>query len=274
MIRRRLKPVEMAAGLCVSALLLLAIAAPHFAPFDPWETVGAPFERPFSPVHWLGTDTLGRDLLSELIMGVRASLVVGALATVLPIGLGVAIGAVAGYAGGWVNDALMRFTEFFQTIPSFLFALILVAIFEPAMWSTVAAISAVSWPPVARLVRGEFLALSRREFVEAARVSGHSPAHIVLREILPNALPPIVVIGSLMVANAILLESAIGFLGLGDPNLMSWGYLLAGGRTTLRSAWWLAVFPGLAITATVLSINIMGDALNDALDPRMRGVRA
>ncbi len=271
---RRIGAVEIAAGLFLALLLVLAIAGPVLTPHDPWDSVGAPFEKPFQGEHLLGTDVLGRDMLSEMIVGVRASLLVGALATAVPICLGVLIGALAGYLGGWIDMLLMRLTEFFQTIPSFLFALILVAVFEPSLWSTIAAISAVSWPPVARLARSEFMALRGREFVEAARIAGHSGVHIVWREILPNALPPIVVIGSLMVANAILLESAIGFLGLGDPNLMSWGYLLSGGRTSLRSAWWLAVFPGVAITLTVLAINIVGDALNDALDPRLRRARA
>jgi peptide/nickel transport system permease protein len=271
---RRLVAVETAAGFFLAVLVVLAIVAPLITPHDPWDSVGAPFEPPFQGGFVLGTDVLGRDMLSELIVGIRASLLVGALATVVPIAFGVLVGALAGYLGGRADSLLMRLTEFFQTIPSFLFALILVAIFEPSLWSTIAAISVVSWPPVARLARGQFMALRGREFVEAARIAGHSAGHVIWREILPNALPPIVVIGSLMIANAILLESAIGFLGLGDPNLMSWGYLLSGGRTSLRSAWWLAVFPGIAITLTVLAINMVGDALNDALDPRERSRRA
>jgi peptide/nickel transport system permease protein len=265
--------VETAAGLFLAVLVVLAVVGPFLAPHDPWDSVGAPFEQPFQAGFVLGTDVLGRDMLSELIVGIRASLLVGALATVAPIAFGVLVGALAGYLGGRADSLLMRLTEFFQTIPSFLFALILVAIFEPSLWSTIAAISVVSWPPVARLARSQFMALRGREFVEAARIAGHSAGHVIWREILPNALPPIVVIGSLMIANAILLESAIGFLGLGDPNLMSWGFLLSGGRTSLRSAWWLAVFPGIAITMTVLAINIVGDALNDALDPRQRSRR-
>ena len=168
-----------------------------------------------------------------------------------------------------VDDALMRLTEFFQTIPSFVFSVVLVAIFRPSIRSIIAAIAIVTWPPVARLVRGEFLSLRSREFVEAAVVIGQSNLRIIATQILPNALPPIVVISSLMVASAILLESALSFLGLGDPNLMSWGYMIGAGRSLLRMAWWVSVFPGLAILLTVLALNLIGEGLNDALNPRL-----
>jgi peptide/nickel transport system permease protein len=183
--------------------------------------------------------------------------------------VGVTLGAVAGYCGGLVDDLVMRFTEFFQTIPSFVLAILLVAIFTPSITSVVAAIAIVSWPPVARVVRAEFLSLRGREFVQAAEVLGKSRLSIVLGDILPNALSPIIVLASLMVATAILLESALSFLGLGDPNLMTWGFLIGSGRSVIRIAWWMSVFPGLAIFVTVLSLNLVGEGLSDALNPRL-----
>jgi peptide/nickel transport system permease protein len=164
----------------------------------------------------------------------------------------------------------MRFTEFFQTIPSFALAIVLLAIFQPTLAYVILAIAIVSWPPVARLVRGEVLSLRNREFVEAATLSGQSNLRIILRQVLPNALPPIIVLASLMVATAILLESSLSFLGLGDPNVMSWGYMIGAARTVLRTAWWLSFIPGIAILLTVLALNLIGEGLNDALNPRLR----
>ena len=163
----------------------------------------------------------------------------------------------------------MRVTEFFQTIPTFVFAVVLVAIFTPSIASIVAAIAIVSWPPVARLVRGEFLSLREREFVQAAVVIGQSPGRIMLTQILPNTLSPVIVAASLMVATAILTESAISFLGLGDPDLMSWGFMIGAARTVIRQAWWMSFFPGVAIFLTVLALNLLGEGLNDALNPRL-----
>ena len=179
------------------------------------------------------------------------------------------IGAAAGYFGGIVDDALMRFTEFFQTIPSFALAIVLLAIFQPSLFYVILAIAIVSWPPVARLVRGEVLSLRSREYVEAALLSGQGTLQIILRQILPNALPPIIVLASLMVATAILLESSLSFLGLGDPNVMSWGYMIGTARTVIRTAWWLSFIPGIAILLTVLAMNLIGEGLNDALNPRL-----
>jgi peptide/nickel transport system permease protein len=201
--------------------------------------------------------------------GARISLMVGAVSTVAALSVGVTLGAVAGYCGGLIDDAVMRFTEFFQTIPSFVLAILLVAIFTPSIGSVVGAIAIVSWPPVARVVRAEFLSLRGREFVQAAEVLGKSRLSIVLGDILPNALSPIIVLASLMVATAILLESALSFLGLGDPNLMTWGFLIGSGRSVIRIAWWMSVFPGLAIFVTVLSLNLVGEGLSDALNPRL-----
>jgi peptide/nickel transport system permease protein len=181
----------------------------------------------------------------------------------------VPVGAIAGYFGGKVDDLMMRFTEFFQTIPSFALAIVLVAILQPSIYSIVGAIAIVSWPPVARLVRGEVLSLRTREYVQAAVVTGQSNSWIIWREILPNTISPIIVLASLMVANAILLESSLSFLGLGDPNLMSWGYMVGAGRTVIRQAWWITVFPGIAILLSVLAMNLIGEGLNDALNPRL-----
>jgi peptide/nickel transport system permease protein len=164
----------------------------------------------------------------------------------------------------------MRVTEIFQTIPSFVFAILLVAIMKPSISSIVIAIAVVSWPGVARLVRGEFLSLKNREFVQACHTLGMGDMSIMLKEILPNCLSPIIVIGSLMVATAILIESGLAFLGLGDPNIMSWGFQIGAGRTMLRSAWWVCTFPGIAILVTVLAINLIGEGLNDALNPRLK----
>ena len=217
----------------------------------------------------LGSDSLGRDVAAGIAHGARISLMVGAVSTVAALSIGVTLGAIAGYLGGWVDDAVMRFTEFFQTIPSFVFAILLVAIFTPSIVSVVFAIAVVSWPPVARVVRAEFLSLRSREFVQAAEVLGKSRLSIVVTDILPNALSPIVVLSSLMVASAILLESALSFLGLGDPNLMTWGFLIGSGRSVIRLAWWMSVFPGLAIFITVLALNLVGEGLSDALNPRL-----
>ena len=192
------------------------------------------------------------------------------IATLTSVFIGVIFGAFAGYYGGRTDDLLMRITEIFQTIPSFVFAILLVAIMKPSIESIVIAITVVSWPGVARLVRGEFLSLKNREFVQACHTLGMSDFRIMLREMLPNCLSPIIVIGSLMVATAILIESGLAFLGLGDPNIMSWGFQIGAGRTLLRSAWWICTFPGIAILITVLSINLVGEGMNDALNPRLR----
>jgi peptide/nickel transport system permease protein len=261
------------AGLAVLVLVtLVALVGPWLAPNDPWGMVQQPFLRPWTePGFAMGTDTLGRDILSGVIYGARVSLLIGAVSTVAALLIGVTIGALAGYFGGWVDSGLMRFTEIFQAVPSFALAIVLVAIFQPSVDSIVAAIAIVSWPPVARLVRGEFLTLRQRDFVQAALLAGESTPRIILTQILPNAMSPIIVLASLMVATAILLESSLSFLGLGDPNQMSWGYMVGSARTVLRQAWWMALFPGLAIVLTVLALNLVGEGLNDGLNTRLNG---
>ncbi|MEQ6918155.1 ABC transporter permease [Halomonas aquatica] len=254
----------------LSLIVLMAILAPLLFPDSPWRMVQRPFLSPLEvDGFWLGTDTMGRNVASGLMHGAWVSLLIGLVSTSVALLIGVPLGAVAGYYGGLVDDALMRFTEFFQTIPNFALAIVLVAIMQPSVTSIVLAIALVSWPPVARLVRAEFMSLRHREYVEAARLVGQGNLTIILRQILPNTLSPIIVLASLMVATAILLESALSFLGLGDPNVMSWGYMIGAARTVIRQAWWLSFFPGVAILLTVLALNLVGEGLDDALNPKL-----
>ncbi len=257
-------------GLVILVIVaLIALTAPIFFPENPFAIVDKPFLPPFGK-YLLGTDSLGRDLASGIAHGARTSLMIGLLATAATLIVGTITGALAGFYGGRIDNALMRFTELFQTIPPFIFAIVLVAILSPSLRSTVIAIAVVSWPPIARLVRGEFLTLRNREFVQACVVLGMGDMQMIWRQILPNCLSPIIVTGSLLVATAILTESALAFLGLGDTNVMSWGFMIGAGRTYLRSAWWLCAIPGIAILLTVLAINLVGEGLNDALNPRLR----
>lgn len=251
---------------------VVALAAPLLFPISPWQSVGDPLLAPSEdPAFPLGTDMLGRDIAAGLAYGARVSLLIGMVSTAVAVVIGVSIGALAGFYGGKIDDVLMRFTEFFQTIPAFAMAIVLVAIFNPSITSITLAIAIVSWPPVARLVRGEFLSLRSREFVQAAVVIGQSGPRIMFTQILPNVISPIIVTASLMVATAILTESSLSFLGLGDRNMMSWGFMIGAARTMLREAWWMSVFPGVAILLTVLAINLIGEGLNDAMNPHLRG---
>jgi peptide/nickel transport system permease protein len=257
-------------GAAVLALVVaLALLAPFLFPDDPWDIAGPPFRRPGEMGFLLGTDTLGRDVAAGIAHGARVTLLLSLVSTAVALSIGVVLGAIAGYHGGWVDDLVMRFTEFFQTIPNFILLVVLVAIFTPSITSIVVAIGIVSWPPLARIVRGEFLTLRPREFVQAAEVLGQGSGRIIFGEILPNALSPVIVSASLMVATAVLLESALSFLGLGDPNLMSWGYMIGASRTVIRQAWWISCFPGIAIALTVLALNLVGEGLSDALNPRL-----
>lgn len=254
----------------VVLILLMAATAWMFYPDDPFRLAGKPLSPPFTNGFLLGSDSLGRDVAAGIVHGAKTSLLIGLVATLVSVFIGIFFGAFAGYFGGRVDDLLMRITEIFQTIPSFIFAILLVAIMKPSIISIVIAIAVVSWPGVARLVRGEFLSIKNREFVQACHTLGMGDIRIMLREILPNCLSPIIVIGSLMIATAILIESGLAFLGLGDPNIMSWGFQIGAGRTMLRSAWWVCTFPGIAILVTVLAINLIGEGLNDALNPRLK----
>jgi peptide/nickel transport system permease protein len=253
------------------AIALVALLAPVIFARGPFSIVGMPLLPPGAPGLLAGSDVLGRDMAVGLAYGARISLLVGIASTVCAVSIGVLLGAVAGYYGGLVDDLLMRVTEFFQIIPSFVLLMVLVAFLQPSLGSTVVGIALVTWPQVARVVRGEFLSLRSREFVQAARTLGESDARIIFTQILPNALPPIVVVSSMLVGSAILTESALSFLGLGDPNLLSWGSMIGGARSAMWVAWWTTVLPGLSIMITVLALNFIGDGLNDALNPRRRG---
>ena len=255
--------------LWLAFIVAVAAAAPLLAPTSPFAIVAKPFSPPFGEF-LLGTDSLGRSLLAGLIHGARTSLLIAIIATLAAVAFGTLIGSVAGFYGGIIDDALMRLSEFFQTIPSFIFAIVLVAILAPSAHSVVIAIATVSWPPIARVVRGEVMSIKSREFVQAAIVLGQRDMAILVGQVLPNALSPLIVTGSLLVANAILIESALSFLGLGAPDLMSWGFQIGAGRAFLRDAWWLVTVPGVAILLTVLAINLVGEGLNDALNPRLR----
>jgi peptide/nickel transport system permease protein len=262
-------PTGMIGLVILLAVVALAVLAPTLFPDDPWDMVGAPFQPPFTDGLLLGSDTLGRDVAAGIAYGARVSLLIGITSTTAAVLIGVVIGAIAGYFGDNVDEAMMRLTELFQTIPGFVLAILLVATLGPTLGHIVLAIAAVSWPPVARLTRAEFLRLRGREFVQAAVCQGQPPLVVVLRHILPNSLSPIIVTGSLTIATSILLESALSFMGLGDPNLMSWGFMIGAARTVIRQAWWMSVLPGVAILLTVLAINLVGEGLNDTLNPRV-----
>ena len=258
-------------GLLVLALIVAAaFAAPTLYPTSPWRMVSRPFTAPFMLDRFpLGTDALGRDVASGLVHGARVSLMLGLVSTMVALLIGVPLGALAGYFGGLVDDLAMRFTELFQTVPSFALAIVIVAILQPSIYSIVLAIALVSWPPVTRLVRGEVLSLRSRDYVQAAITVGQRTPRIIFGQVLPNTIAPIIVMASLMVASAILLESSLSFLGLGDPNLMTWGYMVGAGRTRLIEAWWISFCPGLAIFLAVLALNLVGEGLSDALNPRL-----
>lgn len=253
-------------------ILALALLADFLFPQSPWKMVGRPMTAPgyFGGKFFFGTDVLGRDVASALAHGARASLIVGLVATATSLLIGVPLGAAAGYFGGWVDDVLMRITEFFQTIPAFALSIVIVAILTPDFISIIAAIAVVSWPPVARLVRGEVMSLRSREYVQAAVVIGQAPGRILFTQVLPNVIAPLIVMASLMVGSSILLESSLSFLGLGDPDLMTWGYIIGAGRTRLLDAWWISTFPGIAIFLTVLALNLVGEGLNDFFNPRLK----
>jgi peptide/nickel transport system permease protein len=256
------------AGTLVIAVVLLALFAPLVAGHDPYVGGADALLPPLSKNHPLGTDDLGRDIWAELAFGARVSLIVGVVTAASGLVIGVAVGALAGYAGGVLDAILMRVSEFFQTLPRFVLALIVIALFGPGITKVIVVISILSWPQTARVVRASFASLRGAVFVDAARIGGMRPLTVMAQEILPNALAPIIVMGSLDVATAILLEAGLGFFGLGDPNLISWGGMLNEAQQYLRSAWWMALFPGLAIALTVLGFNLLGDALNECLDPR------
>lgn len=265
------QPGAMLAAAFLLLLTLLAIAAPWLYPGSPWGMVARPLTPPFSDLRApLGSDLLGRDLLAGLIHGARASLTIAVLSMLTTLLAGAVVGALAGYVGGWVDRVLMWLSDALQMVPGLFLAVILVAVLAPSAGSVVLAISLSSWPPVARIVRSEFSRLRQREFVLAARVAGLSSTRIICTEILPNAIAPILVLAGFVLATALLSESALSFLGLGDPTAISWGYMIDAARSLIRRAWWLGLWPGLAIVATVLSAHQLGEGLRRALQLRER----
>ena len=270
----RLKRNRMAmTGLAlVLGLFVVSVFAPWLAPYDPNSINLKQVLMPPSPAHYLGTDTLGRDVLSRIIYGSRVSLKVGFVAVGLATLIGLFVGALAGYYGGWVDSALMRLVDLMLCFPAFFLILAVIAVLEPSIWNIMVVIGLTSWMGVARLVRAEFLSLREREFVTAARALGAGDTRLILRHMLPNALAPVMVSATLGVAGAILTESALSFLGLGvQPPTPSWGNILTAGKDNIEIAWWLSVFPGLAILVTVMSYNLLGEGIREAIDPRLKG---
>lgn len=260
-------------GLLLLILVLaMAFSADWLYPRDPLALAGRPLIWPFAnPRFLLGTDNSGRDIAAQIFHGARISLLIGLVATIISVVIGITIGAVAGYYGEWVDTVLMRVTEAFQTLPNFILLLVLVAVFGSTITTVTIAIGIVSWPASARLTRAEFLSLRSREFVQAGRTLGLRDARLIFGEILPNALPPVIVYASVVMAIAILLESALAFLKLSDPNVASWGNLIGAGRDVLRVQWYVSAIPGVAILVTVLAVSLVGQGLNDALNPRLKG---
>lgn len=260
----------------VAALIVLflitigAVAGPYLYPTDPFDMVWSPFSPPGEHGFLLGTDYLGRDLLAMIINGARVSLLIGLAAAMVSIFIGVTVGAVAGFYRGWVEEVLMRTTEFFQVLPTLLFSMVLVALFGASLAMITFAIGVVSWTAVARITRAEFLRIRELEFVIASRASGAGNAKLMFTVILPNAMPPIIVQSALMVGTAILFEAGLSFLGLTDPNVVSWGQIIGSNRQYILDASYTVTFPGLAIFITVLCISLIGDGLNDALNPKLR----
>jgi peptide/nickel transport system permease protein len=261
------------AGVVGAVLLLILILVTVFGPMvysiDPLDLAGAPFTPPGADA-WLGTDYLGRDILAGLIYGGRATLTVGGVAALITILIGVTVGSLSGFFGGAVDTALVKVTEFFQILPPLLFAMVLVTLFGQTLTTETIAIGVVSWPTAARLTRAEFMRLRNLDFVKASRAAGAGNGHLILRVVLPNALPPIIVSATLAIGVAILFEGGLSFLGLGDPNTMSWGLIIGQNRNYVLDGWWTVTFPGAAIFIAVLAISMIGDGINDAINPRLR----
>jgi len=258
-------------GLIVLSVFVVALLAPMLSPYDPsFIDVEKILIGP-TQAHPLGTDELGRDVMSRMIWGSRISLLVGFVAVGISILIGILIGAVAGYYGGWIDDVLMQFVDIMLSIPTFFLILAVIALVEPNIWNIMIVIGVTSWMGVARLVRGQFLALNEMDYVTAARALGAKDGRMIFFHILPNAMSPVYVSAVLGIAGAILVESSLSFLGLGvQPPVPSWGSIITDGKDTIEIAWWLSLFPGLAILITVLGYNLLGEGLQDALNPRLK----
>jgi peptide/nickel transport system permease protein len=250
-------------------VMVVAFIGPLLYPLNPFDMAGAPMTPPGREFP-LGTDYLGRDVLAGIVQGARVTLFIGFSATAFTVIIGILIGVFAGFYGKWVETALMRVTEFFQVLPALLLSMALIALFSPSLGTIIIGIGIVNWPPVARLARAEFLRVKGLEFVMAERAIGAQNRRIMWRIILPNSLPPLIVASTLSIASAILFEASLSFLGLGDPNMFSWGYMIGASRDYIWDTWWVVTFSGLAIFFTVLSISLIGDGLNDALNPKLR----
>lgn len=263
-------PSALVGSLILLTIVLVSIAGPWIWPADPFDITAAPMTPPWSEDAILGTDYLGRDVLTSLIHGGRVTLLVGVTAALLSVTIGITMGAMAGFYGGRVDAALMRVAEFFQVLPALLFAMVVVSLFSPSLVTVTLAIGIVSWTSTARLTRAEFMKARNLEFVRAERAIGAGNARIIWKVILPNAFPPLVVSATLAVGSAILFEAGLSFMGLSDPNLMSWGLMIGSSRQYILTSWWTVTFPGLAIFITVLAVSLIGDGLNDALNPKLR----
>ena len=251
-------------------IAVMGFIGPLFYPTDPFDMVWMPFSPPGADGFLLGTDYLGRDILSQIINGARVSIAIGFSAALVSCFIGVGIGSFAGFYGGWVEETLMRITEFFQVLPTLLFAMVIVALFGSSVLSITLAIGAVSWASVARITRSEFLRIKELDFVLASRSSGSNNMALIFRVILPNAAAPIIVQSALLVGAAITFEAGLAFLGLSDPNVISWGQVIGSNRVYILDATYTVTFPGVAIFITVLAISLVGDGLNDALNPKLR----
>jgi peptide/nickel transport system permease protein len=260
----------MVASIVLAFVVLATIFGPMLYPVDPFEMVWAPFTPPGQEGFVLGTDYLGRDMLAALLNGGRVSLTIGLVAALMSVFIGISFGALAGFYRGLVEEVLMRITEFFQVLPTLLFSMVIVALFGASLEVVTIAIGVVSWTAVARITRAEFLRIRELEYVTASRAAGASNVTLMTRVILPNALPPIIVQAALMVGSAILFEAGLAFLGLSDPNVVSWGQIIGSNRPYILDASFTVTIPGLAIFVTVLSISLIGDGLNDALNPKLR----
>lgn len=258
---------EGAMGMAILALLaLVALFAPVLSPGDPLKIAGRALLEPFvDPAFPLGTDRLGRDVLAGIIHGTRTSLAVGLAAALAALAMGICVGLAAGFAGGLVDEALMRIVDAFQIVPSFLLALAFVSVIGPSVPIVVLAIALGAWADPARLTRAQVLSVRERDYVASARVVGMHPVEIAVREILPNVLPPVLALAAIIVAAAILTEAALSFLGLGDPNVVTWGSMIAEGRNVLRSSPFLSIFPGLALVVTVIGVYLLGEGLTKVI---------
>ena len=258
-------------GLIILILItIMGFFGPLIYPIDPFDMVWMPFSPPGNEGFLLGTDYLGRDILAQIINGARVSIAIGFSAALVSCCIGVGIGSFAGFYGGWIEEILMRITEFFQVLPTLLFAMVIVALFGSSVLSITLAIGAVSWASVARITRSEFLRIKELDFVAASRASGSKDLNLIFAVILPNAAAPIIVQTALLVGAAITFEAGLAFLGLSDPNVVSWGQVIGANRTYILNATYIVTFPGLAIFVTVLAISLVGDGLNDALNPKLR----